>query len=224
MIKNQYDISILLKTPKKNLFIAPKFAHKLLKHDVCNLVGNYKNFYLKTMYKDYANSKHYKNLWSFSDSIVLVPPVAKRFVLPVRVIDGDGLEVFDIISNKILTIRLIGIDAFELAQPLGLPAKRRVQELLDENLKDYFLVYLFGLDKYKRRLGEVWIRPDLCLNTQLLKEGLAVDWNSHPISQQYYYYKKCQEFAKKQKINYWAIDNHLRPQDYKRDNKRSLVL
>ena len=105
-----------------------------------------------------------------------------------RVVDGDTIDAlidvgFDIWIKK--RIRYSGIDTWEsrtrdLAEKAkGLEAKARNKELLMEvsSKQGYFRLKSFGVGKYGRVLGEIFIQDEnkntICINNQLINEGHA---------------------------------------------------
>ena len=105
-----------------------------------------------------------------------------------RVVDGDTIDAlidvgFDIWIKK--RIRYSGIDTWEsrtrdLAEKAkGLEAKARNKELLMEvsSKPGYFRLKSFGVGKYGRVLGEIFIQDSnnntICINNQLINEGHA---------------------------------------------------
>ena len=105
-----------------------------------------------------------------------------------RVVDGDTIDAlidvgFDIWVKK--RIRYKGIDTWEsrtrdLAEKAkGLEAKARNKELLMEisSKSGYFRLKSFGVGKYGRVLGEIYIQDvnknTICINNQLINEGHA---------------------------------------------------
>ena len=105
-----------------------------------------------------------------------------------RVADGDTIDAlidvgFDIWIKK--RIRYSGIDTWEsrtrdLAEKAkGLEAKARNKELLMEvsSKPGYFRLKSFGVGKYGRVLGEIFIQDEnkntICINNQLINEGHA---------------------------------------------------
>ena len=105
-----------------------------------------------------------------------------------RVVDGDTIDAlidvgFDIWIKK--RIRYSGIDTWEsrtrdLAEKAkGLEAKARNKELLMEvsSKPGYFRLKSFGVGKYGRVLGEIFIQDEnkntICINNQLINEGHA---------------------------------------------------
>tara|TARA_R100001443_G_scaffold76376_1_gene83857 strand:+ start:47 stop:436 length:390 start_codon:yes stop_codon:yes gene_type:complete len=105
-----------------------------------------------------------------------------------RVVDGDTIDAlidvgFDIWVKK--RIRYKGIDAWESRtrdldeKKKGLAAKERNKKLLEEvsNKPGYFRLKSYGVGKYGRVLGEIFIQDEnentICVNNQLIAEGHA---------------------------------------------------
>tara|TARA_Y100001963_G_C6780617_1_gene449629 strand:+ start:1964 stop:2353 length:390 start_codon:yes stop_codon:yes gene_type:complete len=105
-----------------------------------------------------------------------------------RIVDGDTIDAlidvgFDIWVKK--RIRYKGIDTWESRtrnleeKKKGLAAKDRNRELLENvsNKSGYFRLKSYGVGKYGRVLGEIFIQDEnndtLCINDQLIKEGHA---------------------------------------------------
>tara|TARA_B100000073_G_C23462534_1_gene463998 strand:+ start:114 stop:503 length:390 start_codon:yes stop_codon:yes gene_type:complete len=105
-----------------------------------------------------------------------------------RVVDGDTIDAlidvgFDIWVKK--RIRYKGIDAWESRtrdldeKKKGLAAKERNKKLLEEvsNKPGYFRIKSYGVGKYGRVLGEIFIQDEtgntICVNKQLITEGHA---------------------------------------------------
>ena len=105
-----------------------------------------------------------------------------------RVVDGDTIDAlidvgFDICVKK--RIRYSGIDTWESRtrdleeKAKGLEAKARNKELLMEvsSKPGYFRLKSFGVGKYGRVLGEIYIQDSnkntICINNQLINEGHA---------------------------------------------------
>ena len=105
-----------------------------------------------------------------------------------RVVDGDTVDAlidvgFDIWFKK--RIRFKGVDTWESRtrnleeKALGLKAKARTKELLEKvsSKSGYFRIKSYGLGKYGRVLGEIFIQDvngnTICVNNQLINEGHA---------------------------------------------------
>ena len=105
-----------------------------------------------------------------------------------RVVDGDTVDAmidvgFDIWVKK--RIRYKGLDAWESRtrdleeKKLGLAAKARNKQLIEEvsDKPGYFRLKSYGLGKYGRVLGELFIMDkdgkQICINDALITEGHA---------------------------------------------------
>jgi len=105
-----------------------------------------------------------------------------------RVVDGDTVDAlidvgFDIWFKK--RIRFKGVDTWESRtrnleeKALGLKAKARTKELLEKvsSKSGYFRLKSYGLGKYGRVLGEIFIMDNegkqWNINETLIKEGHA---------------------------------------------------
>jgi len=109
-----------------------------------------------------------------------------------RVVDGDTIDAlidvgFDIWVKK--RIRYKGIDAWESRtrdldeKKKGLAAKERNKKLLEEvsSKPGYFRLKSYGVGKYGRVLGEIFIQDEnentICVNNQLIAEGHAYTYD-----------------------------------------------
>ena len=116
-----------------------------------------------------------------------------------RVVDGDTVDAmidvgFDIWVKK--RIRYKGLDAWESRtrdleeKKLGLAAKARNKQLIEEvsDKPGYFRLKSYGLGKYGRVLGELFIMDkdgkQICINDALITEGHAYVYNGG--KKQYY--------------------------------------
>ena len=105
-----------------------------------------------------------------------------------RVVDGDTCDAlidlgFDVWVKA--RIRFYGVDTWESRtrdleeKAKGLEAKARNKELLMEVSSEpgYFRLKSFGVGKYGRVLGEIFIQDEnkntICINNQLINEGHA---------------------------------------------------
>ena len=109
-----------------------------------------------------------------------------------RVVDGDTVDAlidvgFDIWLKK--RIRFKGIDAWESRtrdldeKKKGLQAKERLKELLERvsSKPGYFRIKSYGLGKYGRLLGELFIMDaegkQININQTLISEGHAYEYH-----------------------------------------------
>jgi len=103
-----------------------------------------------------------------------------------RVVDGDTIDVlvdlgFD--TWKKVRVRFLGINAPESRtrdleeKKLGLAAKDRVKEILEEN-NNKFILKSHGVGKYGRCLGEIFVETlgETSLQKTLINEGHGVEY------------------------------------------------
>jgi micrococcal nuclease len=142
-----------------------------------------------------------------------------------KVVDGDGLFVYDIFTKKEIEIRLLGIDAPELKN-----CKKLIQDERETHLPGHLLKelgrssfnYLLSLapkdttisfatesmnntDPYGRTLAYVFLPDGTCLNEEMIKSGYAKPFDKYFCSQ-LAYYKQLSIFAKgEQRGNYSRV-------------------
>jgi micrococcal nuclease len=127
----------------------------------------------------------------------------------VEVIDGDTIKVD--IGEKIETVRLIGIDTPEIANPhnpqndyFGPEAAQYTKQLLENQL-----VYLIpdpmqsNRDKYDRLLRYVFLEDGTLINAKLVAEGFAYNYIYEPFQfmKQFDYLEKQ---AKENRLGLWS--------------------
>ena len=83
--------------------------------------------------------------------------------------DGDTFTIKDQ-KDKLYKIRLSDIDAPEIGQPFGRPAKRLLEDLA---LNKMVRINYNQVDKYGRLIAEVFLPDGKKLNEESLKVGLA---------------------------------------------------
>ena len=126
----------------------------------------------------------------------------------VRVIDGDTLTVADENQN-LHRIRIVGMDAPELAQPYGRAAKAALSELV---LHKEVHVVPAGVDKYNRELAQ--LRHDtsfgqLDVAETMISNGHAFSWGGA--------HYKAQEYAAENRLGVWSdLRYQERPWLYRR--------
>jgi micrococcal nuclease len=131
----------------------------------------------------------------------------------VEVIDGDTIKVD--IGEKIETVRLIGIDTPEIANPynpredyFGPEAARYAKQLLEKQS-----VYLIpdpmqsNRDKYNRLLRYVFLEDGTLINAKLIKEGFAFNYMYEPFQfmKQFDYLEKQ---AKETRLGLWGSEKN----------------
>lgn len=126
----------------------------------------------------------------------------------VRVIDGDTVDLADA-EQKLHRVRIVGMDAPELAQPYGRASKAALSELV---LHKEVHVVPAGVDKYGRELAQ--LRYDtsfgqLDVAETMISNGHAFSWGGA--------HYKAQEYAAENRLGVWSdLRYQERPWLYRR--------
>ncbi len=127
--------------------------------------------------------------------------------------DGDTFTIKDQ-RDKLYKIRLADIDAPEIAQPFGRPAKRLLEDLA---LKKIVRVNYTQVDKYGRLIGEVFLPDGKMLNEEAIKAGLAWHYRvKHPHST---FLEKMEYKAWKKKMGLWVQEKPIPPWEFRRESR-----
>lgn len=113
----------------------------------------------------------------------------------VHVVDGDTVSVADE-EQKLHRIRIVGMDAPELAQPYGRIAKEALQDLL---LHKEVYVLPSGVDKYKRELAilrQDYLLGQIDVAETMIGQGHAFSWGGA--------HYKAQAYAQEHHLGVWA--------------------
>ena len=135
--------------------------------------------------------------------------------------DGDTIAV--ICDGRFEKVRLIGIDAPELAQrPWGRRAKRCLEALVEDADAAVSLEYdIVPRDKYGRLLAYVWTRDRKMINEEMLKKGCAVLFTYPPNVRYIRRFRAALKTAQDNKRGIWG-ENGLKeqPSDYRKNHPR----
>ena len=150
--------------------------------------------------------------------LFLVPQVEVKTVNGevVQIQDGDTLTV-KTERDRLYKVRLADIDAPEMGQPFGKPARRLAVDLALE--KTVRVNYTFK-DKYGRLIGEVFLPDGKLLNEEMLKAGLAWHYRvKHPHSS---FLEKLEYEAWKKNLGLWVQETPVPPWEFRRENRLPL--
>ena len=126
----------------------------------------------------------------------------------VRVIDGDTVDLADA-EQKLHRVRIVGMDAPELAQPYGRTAKEALARLI---LRKELHVLPTGLDKYDRELAV--LRYDSVIGPIDVAETMISAGHAFSYGGQHY---KAQEYAAERRLGVWSdLRYQERPWLYRR--------
>jgi micrococcal nuclease len=142
--------------------------------------------------------------------VLLLTPISHTFYATVTgVHDGDSITVING-EHQQIKVRLEGIDCPELNQAFGKKSKQLTAALCFN--KQVRLVKS-GKDQYGRTLAFVYI-GDLCVNSELLKQGLAwhyKKYNHDPAM------AKLEMYARSQKAGLWSQAAPVPPWIYRKN-------
>lgn len=140
----------------------------------------------------------------------------------VRVTDGDTLKVQR--GGKQETIRFCGIDAPELAQPLGKQSRDYLKRLVDK-AGSRVIVQEVKRDRYDRIVGEVFVAAS---TRQQPEQERLLDYEQVAAGMAYVYTRYVKECpngdllsqgeaeAKRLKKGVWGNPKAMKPWDYRR--------
>ena len=153
--------------------------------------------------------------------LALLPQLLWAAVLTGQVVgisDGDTLKVLDA-NHQVHTIRLMGIDAPEKAQPFGQRAKQSLSALV---FQQQVQVEWHKQDRYGRIVGQVRTRAgvDVCL--EQLQRGMAWHYKQYereqsPADRQSYAAAEAE--ARAAKLGLWRDAAPLPPWHFRRNGK-----
>ncbi|WP_276883163.1 thermonuclease family protein [Campylobacter cuniculorum] len=126
----------------------------------------------------------------------------------VKVIDGDTINVLE--GNKIVKIRLFGIDAPESKQEFGIESKNFLASMIGD--KKIRIIYK-DKDKYGRILALIKFE-DKDINKIMVNTG-------HAWAYSYYsdMYLREQKLAQEKKLGLWKNKNPLEPYKWRKQNR-----
>ena len=114
----------------------------------------------------------------------------------VAIKDGDTYKI--LFNGKEKTIRLAHIDCPEKSQPFGKNAKKFASDLCFGKIAK--VVSAGKTDRYKRLIAEVYVN-EICVNKELLKNGLAWHYKKYSDNEEY---KIIEKTARQNAIGLWA--------------------
>ena len=144
-----------------------------------------------------------------------------RVIFVERIADGDSIEA--VIKGTREQIRLIGIDAPELAQrPWGKKAKKYLEELVAASGWELRIEYdVEKRDQYSRILAYLWTRDGMLINEEMLRSGLAVLFTFPPNVKYVDRLRAAQVIARENTTGIWGKGGLRQlPSDYRKEHPR----
>ena len=130
-----------------------------------------------------------------------------------RVVDGDTIKVEA--NGTAITIRLWGIDAPEVAQPVGTEARTKLLQLMP--IGSQTTVYPFEKDIYGRTVATVGPEDQWAHNMSMLAYGMAYHVNDYE-SKNNLCLSEAQRMAETWKVGVWQASEEggIRPWNHRR--------
>lgn len=126
------------------------------------------------------------------------------------VIDGDTIA-----CTNDLRIRLCGIDAPEIKQPLGTEAKQALTDLVAGRT---LAIAIVDIDRYGRAIAE--ITTDQNVNVEMARSGFAHHYpqysSSCPSKNKII---EAESEAKRKTLGVWGDERSVKPWDWRKDKK-----
>lgn len=141
------------------------------------------------------------------------PPADMEACRVTRVVDGDSLE-----CDPVGRVRLLGIDAPELAQPpFGAESLEALERMMPEDRQVWLEHDVELRDRYGRALRYVWAGDEM-VNWSMVKEGYAVLLTYPPNVRYVEALQDAQDAAQRDRSGLWATDGfECTPRDFRRD-------
>ncbi|MEM6256622.1 MAG: thermonuclease family protein [Cyanobacteria bacterium P01_D01_bin.156] len=143
--------------------------------------------------------------------------------LVMDVSDGDTLRVG--LDGEIKKLRICGIDAPEISQPLGNESRAYLESLLALNQEGRIIVVPLEEDQYGRTVAELFLQPDnrpdeeISINAEMLMAGMAFVYPQYvsgcPSDEAL---KRAEAIGQEAKVGVWATE-HQYPWDYRQENR-----
>jgi endonuclease YncB( thermonuclease family) len=146
-------------------------------------------------------------LFILSCLLILIPFSDVYYATVIGVADGDSIVILTQ-DNQQIKIRLEGIDCPEPDQDFGQKARQATVALC---FNKKVRIEKSGVDRYGRTLAFVYV-GDLCVNNELLKQGLAwhyIEYNHDTALM------KLEADARSRKIGLWSIPEPTPPWDFR---------
>lgn len=128
----------------------------------------------------------------------------------VKVSDGDTIHVLTD-ENKLIKVRLFGIDAPEKKQAYGQASRKYLSDLIAGKIVN---VDIKSRDRYKRSIGIVYL-DNKDINYEMVINGFA--WAYSYYSDKY---NLAQETAKNNKVGLWVDKAPISPYEFRKMRKK----
>jgi len=143
----------------------------------------------------------------------LIPQALLAAVIHGRIVgvsDGDTVKVLDA-AQRLHTVRLMGIDAPEKAQPYGQRSKQSLSEMVYQHNVS---VESYKQDKYGRVVGKIRLKDGLDVCLEQIRRGMAWHYKQYAKEQtveDQVMYENSENEARNKKLGLWLDDSPTPP-------------
>ena len=143
-------------------------------------------------------------------------------LVPGSVYDGDTLRVQR--NGRELRIRVCGIDAPEIEQPMGVEARDHLRSLISQG-DGTVIVLRVETDRYGRTVAELFVpvvdrEEDIHLNSQMTLDGFAYHYEQYSDScPNQDAIARGEAMAKAARAGVWMDPNAVKPWEYRQQSK-----
>ncbi|MBD0294664.1 MAG: thermonuclease family protein [Flavisolibacter sp.] len=137
-------------------------------------------------------------------------PSAKGKV--VAIADGDTFTFLDK-KNMQVKIRLYGVDCPERSQEFGTVARQKLSDLIfGQPVK----LVEKGTDQYGRTIAMVYTPNNVCVNEELLRNGLAWHYKEYDKNSRW---AQLEEIARRNKVGLWSQPHPTPPWEWRKEKR-----
>ena len=141
------------------------------------------------------------------------------WLVPGSIYDGDTLRVTD--GTKETKLRLCGIDAPEIDQPMGVAARDHLRGLVDKSEGGQIIVVPVEKDRYGRTVADLFVElgndEEIHLNSQMVMDGMAYHYEKYSSScPQPNVLVMAEGIADEESAGLWQNPNAEKPWDYRK--------
>ncbi|NEZ54199.1 thermonuclease family protein [Adonisia turfae] len=140
------------------------------------------------------------------------------WLVPGSIYDGDTLRVTD--GTTEIKLRLCGVDAPEIVQPMGVAARDHLRALVDQGEGGQIIVVPIEKDRYGRTVADLFVpvggEEEIHVNSQMVMDGMAYHYEKYSgRCPQPQVLAMAEERAKAQSAGVWANPNAEKPWEYR---------
>ena len=133
----------------------------------------------------------------------------------VKVADGDTFTLLDN-NNQQVRVRLHGIDAPERGQDFGNVSRQKLADLV---FGKGVRVEEMDTDRYGRTVAIVYTADGVCINEQMLKEGLAWHYKEYDDNDAWAILERN---AKREKRGLWSQPKAVAPWQWRKEKREPI--